>query len=615
MTMNRRRFLKSSAFGVPGSVLTVGVLEQLMLSLIEGLYNKAYAEVAGHAPRNYVHMHFDSAPPRFTFDQVLIPSAADRTNGRFMGNPSMGTAFTRDAGGNVTGLDYRTFNVNGVEMPWIWKFDVATSAGGRRPAADLLKNFAVIRGINSGIDGHEFNRERATYPEPSGVSLSGGVADKASTPMSAVAGSGVSWFRSAMGLAPSVVNRSGNAIADLRKAFDYTSLASNVPLTKKSQYDDAIARASEAVKFLVRGNGPKSALLKGNLERAESIIRSASEDLSALWNSGLVRYNTVIQNSVNPSILYPSGIPGLTDQALTAEAPRNSSLWRLYTTAGVMYVPQGTDLRSVVTTPFSSAAPQTLNTLAQTLLLSEYVLTRGLSNVVTMPMASSPILNLNIPAGSIVGPGDNNPLTGTEGTYGGLTASNSDEHFGGPYASTLIHSMMWRGVIAGLLEFTEVLKRNGSSGSNLFENTVIQITSDFNRTPRVDGFGSDHGYWGTQTSVFSGAFTNGPVVAGNILTQARGARETQSKDNLKTDGSPLPTSDGTYNMYLGSWGAAAKVQFGSLSEQVGLKHVAASVAQLLRIDPNPWPFNNQIWSLDGQTLRAVSAKNVKDDER
>ncbi|MNT35536.1 hypothetical protein D3C72_1715670 [compost metagenome] len=44
----------------------------------------------------------------------------------------------------------------------------------------------------------------------------------------------------------------------------------------------------------------------------------------------------------------------------------------------------------------------------------------------------------------------------------------------------------------------------------------MQIQGDFGRSARADGTGSDHGYNQMVTSAFSGAFTNGPIVVGNI---------------------------------------------------------------------------------------------------
>jgi uncharacterized protein (DUF1501 family) len=68
----------------------------------------------------------------------------------------------------------------------------------------------------------------------------------------------------------------------------------------------------------------------------------------------------------------------------------------------------------------------------------------------------------------------------------------------------------YRGLTAGILELKDQL------GATLWENTVVQIQGDFGRSAKADGSGSDHGFNQMVTSAFSGAFTNGPIVIGNI---------------------------------------------------------------------------------------------------
>lgn len=601
--MNRRSFLKKSGI-VSTTALTTGVLEQFIIMLTEGLFNKALAQSAGISPRNYVQFAFPGAPFRVVFDQWLLSADSDRTS-RFLSNGHVGTAFTKDGSGNITGIEYKTLTYKGQPVPWLFNFDVATGNGGRRPLTQLLDNMAVIRGFSSGIDGHTFNETRFTFPEPAGVSLAGAVTDLSNAPFSGIGTGSPNWFKSKNGLALTNVSTSGNMLTNLRKPFDYSTLNSKTVMIKKNQYDSAINSATDSLKFLLRGSDVKNHVLKTNLDNAETIIKSAVEDLVSVWSSLVTKYNNAINNSVNPNILYPSGITGLTDSPLITPAPTNPSPYLMQasmratatgaSTSGVFLPQGGIDFRTVFTQPIDASNSQTLTTMAQVFALTEYILTRGLSSTITNRLNGNPLNNLNFNGinAYLVSPGA--AFTGSEPTFTGFANSNNDEHDSGSYFSLLANSCIFRGYGAALLELTDALKSTSINGQNLFSETVIQTTAEFSRSARFNGSGSDHGYWGQSTSIISGAFTNGPVLTGNILVNDTGPK----KDQFST----------TYR-YKGTWGSSSTVRFGSEKQTISLKHVNASIANVLRISPNPWPFNNRLFSLSGTTLNAVTAKNI-----
>lgn len=609
--MNRRSFLKKSGLTATAG-LTTGVLEQFALMLTEGLFNKAIAQSAGIEPRNYVQFAFPGAPHRIVFDQWLLTNESDRTS-RFLPNGQSGTAFTKDGSGNITGTEYKTFVYRNQSVPWMFNFDVATSLGGRRPLTQLLDNMAVIRGFTSGIDGHGFNETRLTYPEPSGISLAGAVSDLSSYPFSGIGVNSPNWFKSKKGLAMTNVSSSGNMLINLRKPFDYSSLSAMTPLTKKAQYEDIINNTTNSLKTLLRGTDLKNQILKTNLDNAEAIIKSATEDLTSVWNTLLTKYTTVINNSVNPNILYPSGMAGLTDLALITPSLTNPSPYRMQSlmkstvngaATNAVFIPQaGIDLRNAFTQPINSTDVQTISFMAQYFALTEYILTRGLSKTITNRLSGTPLTNMNFSNHSgtsvsvyQVAPGAT--ITGTEPQFTGYGVSNNDEHDSGAYYSLLSNTCLFRGYSAALLELIDVLKNTTIDGKNLFSETVIQTTGEFARSARFNGSGSDHGYWGQTTSIISGAFTNGPVLTGNILVNDTGPKKNQTSTN--------------YN-YKGTWGASCSVQFGSEKQSVSLKHVNASIANVLRISPNPWPFNNRLFNLSGTTLSAITPKNILDE--
>ena len=118
----------------------------------------------------------------------------------------------------------------------------------------------------------------------------------------------------------------------------------------------------------------------------------------------------------------------------------------------------------------------------------------------------------------------------------------------------------YRGITAGVLELIEQLKKTKIANKDIWSNTVIQFTSEFGRSARNNGSGSDHGFNQMISSVLSGEVLNGPHVVGNVLTS--------------------PT--------LGTQGIGAPIEN---YNQKGLPNpvmMASTLAAVLKISPNPF---------------------------
>jgi uncharacterized protein (DUF1501 family) len=128
-----------------------------------------------------------------------------------------------------------------------------------------------------------------------------------------------------------------------------------------------------------------------------------------------------------------------------------------------------------------------------------------------------------------------------------------DEHFTGKMPSLLVNSYLARAHAACLLE---LIRQLGAKG--IFKDTVINCSGEFNRSPRNNGTGSDHGFRGASLAIYSGAI-NGPIVIGNVAANA-----------------PDPNHSGT-------WGQGAGIAaLGGQALDVG--HAGATIAALLRVE-------------------------------
>ena len=90
---------------------------------------------------------------------------------------------------------------------------------------------------------------------------------------------------------------------------------------------------------------------------------------------------------------------------------------------------------------------------------------------------------------------------------------------------------------------------------------MLQISGDFNRNSKTNGAGSDHGWQGSNTTLFSGMIEKHQV-AGNIMAQTNGN-------------------------HVGTWGMAAGVD--ALDGQdMTFGNVASTISGMLGVDtPSP----------------------------
>jgi uncharacterized protein (DUF1501 family) len=130
--------------------------------------------------------------------------------------------------------------------------------------------------------------------------------------------------------------------------------------------------------------------------------------------------------------------------------------------------------------------------------------------------------------------------------------------------------MFYRGLSSCLLELIDVCKATQTpDGKNLFNELLIHLASDFNRMPRANGSGSDHGFNGASTTLISGAI-QGLKITGNIAINP---------------GASFPN----VASYPGTWGFAAPFQGTFMSgRKVNAGNLASTISTILRI-PSPSP--------------------------
>ncbi|MEK6773673.1 MAG: hypothetical protein AABY64_07015 [Bdellovibrionota bacterium] len=132
---------------------------------------------------------------------------------------------------------------------------------------------------------------------------------------------------------------------------------------------------------------------------------------------------------------------------------------------------------------------------------------------------------------------------------------NSDSHAGGAWTGLIINSFIFTSLSACLYELIAQLK-----AKNIFDESVIQLSSDFGRGPGSNG-GTGHESRNSTTTLISGAIKK-PMVLGNCYHAYKDA----------------------FGNSWGSWGLAAPVAIDGANTTLGIGHISSTISHLLRVE-------------------------------
>jgi len=519
---SRRDFLK--IMGVTTSLpLMQSPVQILLEAIILGAQTKAKAEMLGLFPRRYLHILQEGAPPRWTFDLFLTPY----NTSAFTGKPTFGNRYV-GSGGVVTGLTYETTLKKGINIPYLWNFPVPAVGGGMRPMEELLDNMLLMRGIVVGNPDHTASQALQFLPLGSTQSMTALSGDLSTKPFPSVNAS-VAQFKYSSSHSKSAVtiSNSGNMLNTLLSPFIRKNLGTfNTNRLALSSALDASISALDSVANDLHSGSDSITLAS---QAAKDLLSSGFGNLTTVWDSLFNKYSGLITRGIDPTQL----LPGINDLKIVPNGTKD------YQINGIIITDP--DLRTMITTSTIIAR------MASHFAMAEYVLLNNLSDSVAIAPFSFVRLNIN----------------------GVNEMAQNDEHSTSAMVSLYYNSFYNLAYSACLLELIDQLKAKG-----IFSDTVIVTGGEFGRNPLDSGVGSDHGYLGSSSAIYSGAI-GGPIVLGNIY---------QNSPQVN---------------YSGSWGHGAPVA--ELGEPLNLAHWASTIAYLLRT-PSP--------VTAGESLLTMSGSNV-----
>ena len=495
-------------------------IETLISSLADGLLNQALAQEtpATTVPRRYLQISLPQGPCRWVYDLPLHPLTP---NPDIPLSPFILTAFQNGAG------IYRTLPIQGgpggrtYSMPSLWGTSMPTSSGTSVSMSSLLNNCLIIRGIRMPGDSHASNAALMFRPNPASHTLAGGVADGASEMIPAISLSQMPPYRSRDGIpllsgAPNGLV-SVTSLSKILSNYKRTSTDDvNALLARRQSMQALMDAALETLRVRSAAENPASASLWKLNSRAGEILNSGLPPILEEWGQAVIKYRALLSKCAT------TVIPGITD----VPTPQNDPLGLQV----LSQTPVGAILR----------ANTTVEHLAEHMALTEVLFRLGVSRSITFPV-SALISPTSLP---------------------GLQRIHFDEHTTGAYASAVLNSFLFLALSTLLNELISVLKSGG-----LYEDTVIQLTSEFPRTPPAfptagvapDLSGTGHGWAGNVTTLFSGAL-QGLTVVGQC-----------QNDRVR-----------------GHWGLAGRSIGPTHSEYITVGNVATTTASLLRVEsPTP----------------------------
>lgn len=553
--LTRRGFIAGSALA-GATALVPTSLERFLSTLTTGFISKAQAEASGNeGARNYINILMIGGPLRYTFDHWMRTNSSDP---QLEYNPMVSTRFT-SSNGRVVGTENSVFEYNGVLVPHMFSQSVTTSIG-EKALTNLLNNMLVIRGYGSGFDGHPFNAVAQQSPVGGVSSVMGLAADYSTKTFEAVEWPDRSIFGNYNSSKGKALNKlfGSTPVHSLLEGFGGPGGGRVKGRDLKGRNQEAYDLAQARLRAYAQSDFNGASVLAKNLSNATELMKKGIGNIDGYWSQAVARYQSVIETSMRQQ-----GLVGINDVALISD---QGDYWRVFVGDGsVKVVSANSDLRDSIKTMSSPSS------LAEGLALAEYVLKEGLVSTLNLQMGD--------PTGLII----KDASTGVDGTY----VVAKDMHETGAIPGLLITTAYYRGLCAGIMELAEQLKKTSINGVDLWSETVIQVISEFDRSARASGSGSDHGFNQMVTSVFSGAIQQGPFVVGNIYRGGHGGG------------------------YTGTQGIAAPIEGYNQSGKPSPVMAASTVAALLRVPKNPYEnLAAPLVRLNGTQLEILKAAKI-----
>lgn len=473
-----------------GAACAMSLVHERMVDQIVGSFvGSAHAAPGMLTDFRYVNFATAGGIPRWYFDLPIVPNGNDP----YVANKQVITSMRMGSDNNPVG-EYAHTKMGDFYLPLLWSYSIPLSKGGVGKLNELASSGLFIRGVDQGLDGHEFNLLRQNSPVPGGMTYSGLFADTGESPVPAASSAINFEHRSAKNKA--IIPFSYRAdLKALSSSFNSFKTSNPKSFNRRDMAQRTIEAAIKSIQKTQGSSSPYMSAVKANRDNAMELLSSDFATIDAEYEVIYKKYQDLIMAAVKMPL------PGVTAAPIYAKA--GDSRFNIFVpdlNPGVQASAQTGDIRR----GFENIMPNPA--FAHAFALAEFLITKNLSSSVVANLgfwSNFDIMNYN----------SFNATTQKYDTFESaskLKNLGSDVHNTGTFPALIMFTRHFHAYATCLHEFMTVLK-----AKNIYDQTLIHTTSDFNRIPRVDGSGSDHGFSGCATSVFSGRIKE-TLVVGNI---------------------------------------------------------------------------------------------------
>ncbi|WP_290730372.1 hypothetical protein [Halobacteriovorax sp. JY17] len=542
--MNRRNLLKGIFIS---SAITYPVYRLLSALIKEDKFQPLGVPKVSKT-RNYIQFNFYGGPTRWCYDHFLNPYGSE-----FIQNPMTFNQF--DPTSPLDQQKLYQFEYKKTHVPLLWSEELHS----KRKMTNLLDNSLTIRGVHlEGTTGHPMNSSKMIAPGIGGYSIDGLLADLSKKPLTSITVGDTPVNRAFKSRASSNIKVKG----DIENHLDYILSPFYLKTGDKENSKEMEELLDNAINILNQSETSKN--LKSDLKRARIFFKESIEAFLAEYDSLILKYQEIIAAGLKHKI------KGVDDKAIpTPSLPLTldgdieiEDALGPYKVNNIYILSE--DLRQLL----DSA---NVGKLAQNFALAEFISKYGLSSSIVFANKNEiGEIFRNVSAKtsykeeSLKKSYDKitNKTTITSTSAPGLERPqlSFDSHSTGSLINLLTCSKFFYIFSSCLDELINVLKATKlDNHKSLFEETIIHVTSEFDRVPKNSLSGSDHNEQAHVSTFYSGII-QGPIVLGNILVGSH-----QRDKNWGTIGNSAPVS--------------------SLNSKIGISHVSSTLSSLLRIPP------------------------------
>jgi hypothetical protein len=436
--------------------------------------------------KNYIQINMYGAPTRWNFDSLLDPQGKGVIH-----DPSVGTSFKDDLGN----LQFKQKKHGKYYLPELWDSSVAGLAVDQK-LSSLLPNMIFMRGVDPKTVGHPQSSVKTVRANMRGQSLHGLNSNSSSSPLPSVL----------MGNNPATRAFRG----DNRSAIHLSLTSKNLFKDLFKIFHNSSSVETSEVQGIIKKLKKKDPSYFKNMQTSTELffdeIDVFNDEYMRLFN----KYTYLVSRT-----LHDIPIEGVNDFKQAGLKKKDfSKLSAPLDKFGrfaldSQHIAFGDDLREMFKT-------SNLGSLPHQFALTEFLITRRLSNsfLLTTPNEIGRLLyNVDNRSNASLSSFSNGFYKSSNSPFLDISM---DTHQTGSTINLYLTSMFFKGLGSCLVELVSALKRE-----NIFDQTLIHLTSEFDRVPENNLAGSSHNDRAHSSSFISGKIRETSVIGNTFLGNKR----------------------------------------------------------------------------------------------